>query len=143
MDLFGRTSLVSSRKGSAAIGGSYVPTGVHRIGKSELSILSVGNSASREDHMATIRDLPKHFSSIPFTSNLLDYPASSHRYLSSRVHRFSLNTMVAGMANLFILVRWQMIEPIGSLSMAFLVECETYKERAINGSTIVKDNLRC
>jgi hypothetical protein len=47
------------------------------------------------------------------------------------------------MANLFILVRWQMIEPIGSLSMAFLVECETYKERAINGSTIVKDNLRC
>jgi hypothetical protein len=36
-----------------------------------------------------------------------------------------------------------MIEHTGALSMAFLVECEACKERAISGSTIVNDNLRC
>jgi hypothetical protein len=47
------------------------------------------------------------------------------------------------MANLLILARWQMIKHTGALFTAFLVECETYKERAINGPTIVNDNLRC
>src|SRR4051794_17314459 len=47
------------------------------------------------------------------------------------------------MANLLILARWQMIEYTGAPFTAFLVECKTCKERAINGSTIVNDNLRC
>jgi hypothetical protein len=42
------------------------------------------------------------------------------------------------MANLLILARWQMIEHADAFSTAILVECETCKEHAINGSTIVK-----